>query len=145
MQHKIVLPASFYETQDSPDPAFLKRMQNIDKNLIVYWNKFRGRWIIDRYTCDCLSHSSACPRVNVKLVQTDDGDYHPLNDRVIDWLREADTWNRDMKPDAINSELDSRRDAYEYSRENDLRHLVREAIHDEHMHSDSTFPTIFKR
>lgn len=144
MQNKIVLPRSFYETQDKPDDAFLKRIHSIDPKLIVYWNPFRGRWIIDRYTCnsDHRSHD-ACPRANVHVVQSDEGGYHPLNDRVLDYLRQGDMWK--TSPDEINRALDDAKAAYDSSREDDLKHFVRESIHDEHIHSDSSFPTIFPR
>jgi hypothetical protein len=144
MHNKVILPRSFYETDYQPDPSFVKRMNNIDKYLLVYWNRFRSRWIIDRYNCETdHTHHPACPRTNVHVVQSDEGGYHPLNDRVLDYLRKGDMWK--TSPDEINRALDEAKAAYDSSREDDLKHFVRESIHDEHIHSDSSFPTIFPR
>jgi hypothetical protein len=144
MEHKIILPSSFYQMEDQPDPAFVQRLKHIDSKLLVYWNRFRGRWVIDRHTCDCLgdSHSHSCPRVNVRLVQTEDGDYHPLNDRVLDDLRASDTWSQGLTPESINARLDIAKAAYDASRDEDLKHIVSEGIHDDHMHHDSAFPAV---
>lgn len=137
MESKIILPKSFYETQDKPDPAFVTRMTSLDRFLLVYWNKFRARWVIDRYTCETdHQHHPGCPRVNVHLVQGDNGEYHPLNDRVLDYLRKGDMWK--SNPDAINRELDEKKAAWDRSRDNDVQLIVRDSIHDEHIHSDST-------
>ena len=138
MHSKIILPRSFTDTEDKPDAAFVARMRAIDKYLFAYWNRFRGRWVIDRYTCETdHTHHNGCPRVNVRLVQTNEGTYHPLNDRVLDWLREADMWNRGMTPGSVNAELDAKKAAYDRSVDNDIRLYSRDAIHDEHIHQES--------
>jgi hypothetical protein len=143
MYNKIILPKSFYETEDKPDTSFVRRMQDIDKFLTVYWNRFRGRWVIDRYTCETLhEHHPGCPRVNVTLVQGEDGGYHPLNDRILEWLRKADMWGRGLTPEQVNVDLEAKKQAYDGSRDDDLRHIVRGTVHDEYMHSNSSFPTV---
>lgn len=138
MNNKIILPKSYYEAERTPDPDFVRRMEAVDRKLLVYWNRFRMCWVIDRYTCETdHKHNTECPRVNVRIVQGDDGEYHPLNDSVLDWLRKADMWNRGITPESANAELDAKKAAWEASRDNDLRMYSRDLIHDEHIHSES--------
>jgi hypothetical protein len=65
----------------------------------------RGRWIIDRCTAGGThhtsdhQHSNECPRTNVKVIQDEAGEYMPLGQDVLDWLRAHDTWNQHSSSD----------------------------------------------
>lgn len=138
MENKIILPPSFFQSENTPSPDFVRRMESIDRFLVVYWNRFRGRWIIDRYTCETYhSHGPHCPRVNVKLIEGDNGEFHPLNDRVLDWLNKADMWKHGNTPDRVNAELDAKKAAFERSQDDNVRLYVKDTLHDEHIHQES--------
>src|SRR6266404_5611701 len=73
----------------TPDPAFVARLRDFDKDLIVFWNKLKKRWVVEQ----CFrhaggsEHSHLCQRKYVWLVQDADGDMMPLCDKVFDELR----------------------------------------------------------
>lgn len=119
-----------------PDGDFLRRLHNLDPYLIAYWNPLRGRWTIDRYTCETdHTHHNGCPRVHVMLVQGEDGSYRPLNDRLLDDLRKWDMWKSTV--DAINSNLDQQKEAFDRGQQENVRLYVKDTIHDEHIHQES--------
>jgi hypothetical protein len=78
---------------------FQARLKDTDPNLIVNWNRFHHRWVIDRCSRDGEfssvphTHDASCPRSNVMVVQDDNGHYMPLCDAVIDQIRSKDAWS----------------------------------------------------
>lgn len=79
---------------------FANALREIDPSLILFFNPIRGRWIIDRCTAAGVhhvsdhQHTNECPRTNVKIIQDEAGQYMPLCQDVLDWLRAHDTWNQ---------------------------------------------------
>jgi hypothetical protein len=90
----LYLPQGF--ERSVPD-WFSSQLRALDPNLIVYFNAFKKRWIIDRCTrggamnAAAHEHTPECPKTNVIVVQ-DEGQYMPLCDRVLDELRAMDSW-----------------------------------------------------
>jgi hypothetical protein len=95
---RMMIPASAAFSKEVPD-WFLRAMRDIDPALIVYWNPIRKRFILDRCTAAGVhsaadhTHTPECPRTNVKIVQGVDGEFMPLCESVLEWLRKNDTWN----------------------------------------------------
>jgi hypothetical protein len=94
---------------------FSTQLKDTDPNLIVYFNEFKNRWIIDRCSRDGVmfsiahKHEPTCPRTNV-LVVNDEGHYMPLCSAVIDTIRAMDTWSNDgslEKYKARNSKMET--------------------------------------
>jgi hypothetical protein len=94
---------------------FSTQLKDTDPNLIVYFNEFKNRWIIDRCSRDGVmfsiahKHEPTCPRTNV-LVVNDEGNYMPLCAAVIDTIRAMDTWSNDgslEKYKARNSKMET--------------------------------------
>jgi len=129
MPNSLLLPKSFYEPSE-PDPAFVKRLKAFDSALTVYWNRFRGRWVIDRcvHGAEC-SHSGHCERVNAMVVESPEKGYMPLNDRVFEELRKRDMW-RYSSPEQIgvlqSNERDKQRADIEKSIRDDFNSIIRE-------------------
>lgn len=75
--------------------SFLRRLKDTDPGLVVYFNPFKGKFVIDRCTnSDMHTHGSLCPRVHVMFVETPDGNFMEPNDRAIDKLRSMDCWQK---------------------------------------------------
>lgn len=73
---------------------FLQQLKDTDRNLVVYFNPLRGRWIIDRCTREDMhdTHTNACPKTNVLILQGENNEYYPLCDGAIDRIRSVDAW-----------------------------------------------------
>ena len=95
----LFIPEHLKQSRDVPD-WFRIALHEIDPSLIVYYNPLRCRWIIDRCTAGGEhgtanhQHTPECPRTNVKVVQDEVGNYMPLCDDILDWLRAHDTWSQ---------------------------------------------------
>ena len=74
---------------------FKRQLRDLDKGLVIYWNRFRGRFIIDRcihaneHMGEC---TASCERTNVMIVESPEGSYMPPNERVIQNLKSMDAW-----------------------------------------------------
>lgn len=66
---------------------FLTRLKDTDPNLIVYFNPFRQRFVIDRKV-------DGQANTNVMIVQAEDGEFMPLTDNTIDRIRSMDAWSK---------------------------------------------------
>jgi len=130
---KLVLPQSFYENENKPTEAFVRGLREIDPLLICYWNRFRGRWVIDRYSCDNDGHDHqiACPRQNVLIVESPEREYMPLNERVYERLRAMDTWSQYKSADEWNEYTAAQRDSHKQRVEKSIRDDVRHIILDD--------------
>lgn len=72
---------------------FLDRLRDTDAGLVIYWNRFKRRFVVDRcINMDPHTHSATCERSNVLIVESDEGTYMPPCDRVIDKIRSMDAW-----------------------------------------------------
>lgn len=101
---------------------FATQLRGLDPNLIVYFNRMRGLWVIDRCTrggamnAAAHVHGPQCKTTNVLVVQ-DNGRYMPLCDAVLDDLRSMDSWkhgsleNFEKHHDNIAHEDEVKRDA----------------------------------
>lgn len=73
---------------------FSQRLKDADRNLIVYFNPMRNRWIIDRCTRTDMhdTHTNDCPKTNVMILHGEDGEYLPLCEAAIDRILSIDAW-----------------------------------------------------
>jgi hypothetical protein len=67
--------------------SFLKQLKSVDSELVCYWNKFKGCWMIDRRT-------EGGQTTNVLTCTSEDGEALPLNDNLLDRLRSMDSWKK---------------------------------------------------
>jgi hypothetical protein len=87
----LILPESM-DAPSIPD-YFMRGLREIDPCLVVYWNNFRKRFILDRcINPDPHTHNPSCERVNVTIVQDPEGGYMGPNDRTLDWIKAHDSW-----------------------------------------------------
>jgi hypothetical protein len=69
-------------------PAWFKaRLFDTDPNLVVYFNPFKQRWVIDRKAENGLN-------TNVMIVQSEDGEFMPLSDSTLDRIKSMDAWKQ---------------------------------------------------
>lgn len=88
---RLILPESM-DAPTIPD-SFLHRMHDIDPGLVIYWNRFRNRFVIDRCPHKPAHTAGAhCARVNVMIVDDGEGGYMGPCDRVLDKLKSMDSW-----------------------------------------------------
>lgn len=66
---------------------FKTRLKDTDPQLVVYFNPFKRRWIIDRRTEDGQT-------TNVMVCESDTGEPLELSDNIIDRLRSMDAWKK---------------------------------------------------
>lgn len=89
---KIILP----ESMDAPtiSASFLAGLHNIDPALVIYWNRFKQRFIIDRCIrgSECFSHGPSCERANVLIVETPEGLFMMPSDWTLDRIKAMDAW-----------------------------------------------------
>jgi len=90
---KLILP----ESMDAPSIPewFLVQLRSIDAGLVVYWNKFQNRFVIDR----CINpaphtHTAACERANVMICEDEEHGYMGPSDRILEKLRSMDAWTK---------------------------------------------------
>src|ERR1700680_3046228 len=111
---------------------FSASLNDSDPNLIVYFNEYKNRWIIDRCTRDGVMasvaqpHDATCPRTNVIVVH-DEGKYMPLCDAVIDQIRAMDTWSTDGSLEKYKARNAAMEAAYQAKTDTEQRNLYIEA------------------
>lgn len=66
---------------------FRTRLRDTDPQLVVYFNPFRRRWVIDRKV-------EGQANTNVMICETDTGEPLDLSDNIIDRLRSMDAWKK---------------------------------------------------
>jgi hypothetical protein len=114
----LIIPRHLANERTIPE-WFTNGLKDIDPSLIVYWNHLRGRWTIDRCTVAGEKHTSnhthdaSCTTTNVKVVQDESGEYMPLCQDVLDWLRAHDTWTQTKTLDQCLLEMSNRFEAYQ--------------------------------
>ena len=90
---KLILP----ESMDAPTipESFMRGMHNIDPGLVIYWNRFKRRFVIDRCQNNAPhTHNPGCERVNVTVVEDPEGGYMGPNDHTLDWFKSHDAWSK---------------------------------------------------
>lgn len=80
------LPESAKNDRVVPD-WFTLLLKDVDNSLVVYFNPWKDRWVINRKAEDGSFH-------HILMVEGDNSDYAPLNERVIAKLKEMDTWEK---------------------------------------------------
>lgn len=65
--------------------SFLARLKNVDPQLVVYWNPYKGCFMIDRIVPGEVN-------TTVLVCKADNGDPLPLNDNLIERLQSMDAW-----------------------------------------------------
>ena len=116
-----------------PDPAFVRRLKNYDSQLQVRWmgNRWRQRsqrekWGIFRKVA---GNGRATPvDVLILLVTDEQGNYAPLDERVLTKLRRGDTWKRGVKTivdDFANQQFEAE-DAQERAEQSETTALAQE-------------------
>lgn len=80
------LPESAKNDRVVPD-WFTLLLKDVDRSLVAYFNPWKDRWVINRKAEDGSFH-------HILMVEGDNSDYAPLNERVISKLKEMDTWSK---------------------------------------------------
>lgn len=66
---------------------FAEQLGHLDAQLVIYWNPFRERFVIDRRTEDGQT-------TNVLVVEDPEGGFMMPGDRALDKLRSMDAWSK---------------------------------------------------
>lgn len=121
----LILPDSCRTVPD----WFKQMLLDTDRNLIVYFNPFKGRWIVDRCTRTDMhdSHSITCPKTNVLVLEGENGDYYPLCEGAIDRIRSMDQWKEHGSYEAFHRERINREIADLAQREAAIKTSYKEA------------------
>lgn len=87
---KLILP----DSMDAPTipESFMRGLHNIDPALVIYWNRFKNRFVIDRCTMQHDAHTPFCERANVLIVETPEGIYMTPNEWILDKIKAMDAW-----------------------------------------------------
>lgn len=142
---QLLVPKHIANDRVVPD-WFLIALRDIDPSLIVFFNPIRARWVLDRCTLggehgiSDHTHSNECPRTNVKIIQSETGEYLPLSNEVLDWLRAHDTWNQHSSVEQFltilnnqgteyQEKLRKERREYTHHRTTDNRRQLAKAFH----------------
>lgn len=126
----LLLPRDAYEDR-KPDASFMKKLKAVDSALVVYFNRFKGRWVLDRcvHGNQC-AHAGNCERVNAMIVQSPDGKYMPLGEHVFEELRKRDLWRQfdsaEHMRDVQDKESDEQRAQIAESIRGDFNSMIRE-------------------
>jgi hypothetical protein len=90
---RLILP----ESMDSPTipESFVRGLRDIDSGLVIYWNRFKNRFIVDR----CIkpgqhTHDQTCERSNVLIVEDEQGMFMMPCDRILDRIKGMDAWTK---------------------------------------------------
>ena len=71
----------------------MRGLRDIDAGLVIYWNRFKNRFVIDRcINPDPHTHDARCERANVLMVEDEEHGYMTPNDRVLDKIKAMDAW-----------------------------------------------------
>lgn len=103
---------------------FLTRLKDTDPNLVVYFNPFKRRWMIDRKVEGQLS-------TNVMVCESDTGEPLPLSDNIIDRIRSMDAWKKHLSYEAFHRHNIELAAADKAKREAEIRESYRLATLDD--------------
>lgn len=103
---------------------FRTRLRDTDPHLVVYFNPFRRRWVIDRKTEDGQT-------TNVMICETDNGEPLDLSDNIIDRLRSIDAWSKHGSYEAYHQHNIALAAADKEKREAEIRENYRLAALDD--------------
>ena len=126
----LILP----ENMDAPSipESFLSRLRSTDANLVIYWNRFKNRFIIDRCTNpDIHQHDASCVRTNVLVVESPDGGYMGPNDRVIDQIRGMDAWSKFGTIENYRRDHENKKAEHDQKAKESTRQAYREGMLDD--------------
>lgn len=90
---RLVLPESM-ESPTVPE-SFIRGLRNLDPGLVVYWNRFKNRFVIDR----CINggdhtHDAGCARTNILICEDDDKMFMMPCQRILDRIEGMDAWEK---------------------------------------------------
>lgn len=88
---KLILP----ESMDAPTipEYFLRGLKDIDSGLVIYWNRFRNRFVVDRCTrAEPHTHGVSCERANVLIVEDDEKQFMMPCQWTLDKIKAMDAW-----------------------------------------------------
>lgn len=118
------------EATEVPD-WFKRRLKDIDRALVCYYNPFQQKFCIDRCTHgnDCLSEKHVeCPKTNVML-------FEHIGENAIQKLKGMDAWtktggNDDAALNRFKREHEIAKEEYDTKRKEEARQGYKEAILD---------------
>lgn len=86
----IILP----ESMDAPTipETFMRGLRALDPALVIYWNRFKHRFVVDRCILGHDVHGPSCQRANVLIVETPEGLFMMPNDWTLDKIKAMDAW-----------------------------------------------------
>ncbi len=112
--------------------SFLQRLKDTDSGLVVYFNPFKGKFVIDRCTNpDIHTHGAACPRTHVMFIETPEGNFMEPNDRAIDKLRSMDAWQKFGTAEKMLKAQESAEAEYKETVREEAREGYKEAMLDD--------------
>lgn len=71
---------------DVPD-WFTRGLKDLDPSLVVYFNPFKERFVVDR-------KAENGQTTNVMIVQSEEGEFLPLTDNILDRIKSMDAWKQ---------------------------------------------------
>ena len=72
-----------------PAEWFLTALHDVDPALDCIFNVQRQRWVVVRDVAGTQTH--------VRTIETPEGQYQPLCDEVIEWLKRRDMWEKSLE------------------------------------------------
>ena len=88
---KLMLP----ESMDAPTipESFIRGLKDIDSGLVIYWNRFKNRFVIDRcINPDPHTHTAQCQRANVLIVEDPEHNFMMPSEFTLDRIKAMDAW-----------------------------------------------------
>lgn len=90
---RLILPESM-ESPTIPE-SFIRGLRDLDKGLVVYWNRFKNRFVVDRcIKGDYHTHDSSCERTNVLICEDEDHMFMMPCQRILDRIKAMDAWTK---------------------------------------------------
>lgn len=89
---------------------FKRRLRDIDAGLICYFNRFQGKFCIDRVTHD----ASGEVRTNVMMIPA-------ISERFLDELKGMDAWTKFGSLEAMRRDHEEKKRAFDEKAERDMR------------------------
>lgn len=104
--NRIVLPGQTADQGPAVPNWFRERLRQYDSSLLVSWNRFRRRFVIEQcvehYPDGKGEHTHVCRRIYVLLAQDPEGCMMPLGERVLEMIRERDVAKVGYGPDELD-------------------------------------------
>ena len=99
-------PESYYTTDREAPESFLRKMKEYDSALFIRWNNPRQRFEVWRHT----------RKGKVFVMEVP---YKYLDNRILNRLKESDTWYQGSKHNSLEYRMDEYNSRFEESRERD--------------------------